>query len=352
LKVMLILDEGAALGNWKSLQTKSVKRLRTIADRRVLLDGTPVGNSPMEQFSKFSVLGDDVLGYPNFWAFRARHAVIRRVPWTKSGQVVGFKDQAKIDARVKPYCEYLSQDGLDLPEKIPTFITAHLTEKTWRVYRQLRDELVADLERGTLLVQHAAVKSLRLAQLCAGFLGGFVNDETQESETEEVGRETLDAFLGWVSLRLAENDKFKCVVWCRWRPEIERLQTALAKFKELRVGVKYGGYQDENFLHPDHTFAGAGVMVCQPQAAKFGVNFSKADTEVFLSQDYDRVSRSQSEERVQLIGARRSTLVVDVLVRGPQGQRTIVDDVYAVLHDKENVATRTVQAWKKSLTEE
>lgn len=366
LRYWLVCDEMAALGNYKAMQTKAIRRLAEGAARVTGLDGTPVGNSPMEQFSKFSVLSPEILGYKNFFQFRARHAIVKRVPWTKSGQVVGFKDQAVIDAKVKPYCEYLSQEGLDLPEKVYTFFTAALEPKTWRLYESMRDELVAELDMGTVTANHAAVKCLRLAQLCAGFIGGLDNDglgtgflpaETKRQEAKspasvEVSRESTNAFLAWLKLRLAEDSKFKCVVWCRWRAEIERLERELKNEwgpTRLRVGVTYGSRKDENFLHPEHPGSIAGVMICQPQAAQYGVSYAKADTEVFLSQDYNRVSRAQSEERVQGVGIRRSTSVVDVFVTGPNGERTIVHDILRSMREKEEVARRTVEAWRRAL---
>lgn len=361
LRYWLVCDEMAALGNYKALQTRAVRRLAEGAARVCGLDGTPIGNSPMEQYSKFSVLGTEILGYKNFFQFRARHAIVKRVPWTKSGQVVGFQGQAAIDSKVKPYCEYLSQDGLDLPEKIPTFFSVALDPKTWKLYESMRDELIAELDQGTVTANHAAVKALRLAQLCAGFLGGLVDDPWDNVRsnnpgstvsTVEVSRESTDAFLSWLALRLKERPDFKCVVWCRWRAEIERLSRELQNEygpSRLRAGVTYGAKKDANFLHPDHLGDIAGVMICQPQAAQFGVSFAKADTEVFLSQDYNRVSRAQSEERVQGVGIRRSTSVVDVLVTGPQGERTIVHDILRSLRDKEEIARRTVSAWRKAI---
>jgi len=90
-------------------------------------------------------------------------------------------------------------------------------------------------------------------------------------------------------------------------------------------------------------------MICQPQAAQYGVSFAKAGAEVFLSQDYNRVSRAQAEERVQGIGIRKSTYVVDCLVSGPDGQRTVTHDILRSLREKEDVARRTVEGWRRAL---
>lgn len=353
LRVWVVADEGCAVGNHKAAQTKALEQLRADQDRFTLLDGTPIGNSPMEQYSKFHLIDPKILGYQNYFHFRARHAQMGgfRVKGRPT-KMVAFLKQNEINEKVKDHCEYLDDTGLKLPEVVPSFITANLTPKTWKVYCQLRDELMAELERGTLLLNHATTKVLRLAQVCAGFLGGF-EDALGEKECVELSSESTDALLSWLALRLEERPDFKCVIWCRWRAEITRLNLRIeSKFPTVRVGMTYGDKHDENFLHPKHEFKGAGIMIAQPQAAQFGVNYAKADTRVFLSSDYNRVSRAQAQERVQAINAgRESTYHLDVIVKGPAGQRTVSQDIYKVLKDKEDVSRRTTEAWKKALSD-
>lgn len=364
----LVGDEGAFVGNYTSQNFQSTVRLGDKAVRKTLLDGTVIGNSPMEQYAKFAWLDEAILGYPNFFVFRAVHAImggfrpiIRKIINGKEtirrgqpAQLMGFQGQDIIDERVRPFCEYLDQTGLDLPAFIPSFISVPLSKASWKIYCQLRDEMMAELENQTLLIQHAAVKTMRLSQICAGFLGGLddVGGASTEKITVEVGEETTKALIEWIKLRLAENPKFKLVVWCRWRPEISRLRYAIEKATkgEMRISMIYGDQKDENFLHPDHPFDEAGVIIAQPQALQFGVSLAKADTQVFLSQDYNRITRSQSEQRVQLIGARQCTYNLEVLVTGPNGERTVTHDIQDVLAGKEDLATRTLAGWKKALS--
>jgi hypothetical protein len=90
-------------------------------------------------------------------------------------------------------------------------------------------------------------------------------------------------------------------------------------------------------------------MVCQPQAAQYGVSFARASTEVFLSQGYSLVTRQQSEDRIQAPETRSHSYLVDVVVTGPKGERTVTHDIRAVLLKKENVALRTIAGWKQVL---
>lgn len=358
----LVVDEGSAIANSKALQTKAVHKLRAKAARVTMLDGTPAGNSPADLYAKFSVLNKEILGYKSFWEYSRAHAKKQRLPYKVRGRwidkIVGWENMEVVTQRSKPFCEYLKQtDALDMPEKVRTFFTVPLKPATWKVYRQLRDELFAELDPGQLLLKNSASKITRLAQICAGFVGGVEDEAGVPSVTKELSSESTDAFINWLGERLEENHDFKCVVWCRWRPEIERLKAkiqwmpAWVANKHAVVGLTYGGTKDANFLHPDYPHKGAAVMIAQPQAARFGVNFSKASDVVYLSQGYDLVTRSQSEDRVQAPNGRKTTLMIDVIVTGPDGQKTIVHDVIKAIRDKEDIARRTTDQWRKVLSE-
>jgi hypothetical protein len=353
-KVMLVCDEGSELGNWKSKQFKATLKLREGCDRIALLDGTPAGNSPKTLFSKMKMLNTAILGYATGYVYENVHAI-------KGGymgkQIVGWKNLDRVSERIKPHClRRMKRDCLDLPKRVQTTMAVPLDPRVYTVYKELRDELVTELESGTVMVNYASVKVLRLAQLCAGFLGGVVNDQTGDQyKVQEIHNYTLLAFKEWLRLRLEEDPNFKCVVWCRWRPEIDRLAAAMSEsfiFSGLKTGVIYGGEACENFMHPDHPYDGPGVLICQPQASKYGANFAKASHNFWLSYDYDLVVRQQAGDRIDRPGQRNMMVDTDVIVTGPEGQRTVIHDIRKSLVNKTDMTTRITADWVKTLKEE
>jgi hypothetical protein len=354
----LVIDEATAVSNPKALQTKATFKLRQKASRVTELDGTPDGNSPLDLYSKFAILDKNILGYKSFWEFQRAHCETRRVVFKGKkpfNKIIGFTNLEYITEKTAPFCWYLEQkDALDMPEKVPSFFSVPLTPRTWSTYKQMRDDLIADLDSGRIVVTNAAARVLRLAQICAGFVGGVVDGE--EVVERELSNESIDGVIAWLELRFAENLKFKAVVWCRHRNEITRLAAALRTTKKFHTEVaqRYGGC-DENtaLLHPDYSlYDGPVILVGQPSAGRFGVNYSKADTAIYLSQDYDRVTRKQSEDRIQAPNTRKTSLIVDVLVTGPDGQKTVTHDIAKVLETKEEISQRTVSRWKEVLREE
>lgn len=381
--VWFVFDEGSVLGSHKSLNTKATLALRagTPIKRFTLLDGTPRGNSHLAFYSKFKVMDPAILGCRVFEQFRARYSELVKVAhkWTVDPvtgerkvvkthmEVVKEKNMDDFTRRTAPYCEYLEQDVLDMPKKVSGILTVAMSDKAWKAYCSMRDELVAEIDQGVCAVGQAAVKSMRLAQLCAGFLGG-VQEWSQHGldgelcthtgsvmptpSTVEVHDAPTKMLVDWLKLKVSEDKDFKAVVWCRFVPEIERLSVELVKAK-INNGVKCGwGDNYEQELHPRNAYTGQYVLICQPQSAQYGNNFSRARTSIFLSQDYNRITRSQASERVQADGAGASTLELDVVVTGPRGQKTIVQDIIATVREKEDAEKRTAREWIKILTEE
>lgn len=357
--VWFVFDEGSVLGNWSSQQTKAMIELRKadVIKRVTLLDGTPRGNSHMSFYSKFKFLDPTILGCKSFFHYRARYAQLGG--W-KQKEVVGEKNMGDFTKRTAPYCEFLEQDVLDMPKKVPGILTAALDEKSWRVYCQMRDELVAEIDGGVCAVSHAAVKCMRLAQICAGFLGGWEPEPPRlfhnpsyflSRDVKEVHDIPTVMLMGWLKLRLEEDPNFKAVVWARFVPELERFGWELGD--KIPHGLKYSKVDSyKNELHPRSDYQGPYVLVCQPQTAQYGNNFSRARTSIFLSQDYNRVTRAQAGDRVQADGAGATTLELDMLVTGPRGQKTIVHDIVASVRGKEEAEKRTASHWKKVLQDE
>jgi hypothetical protein len=383
-RVWFVYDEASTLGDWKSNNTKAMIALRDgdPIKRVSLLDGTPRGNSHLSFYPKFKVLDKSILGCKTFFHYRARYSEVCKVPhkWvtdpvTKERkavathvEVVKEKNQEDFAQRTAPFCQFLEQDVLDMPKKVPGILTVALSDKAWGVYTQMRDEMVADLDTGRAAVSHAAIKCMRLAQICAGFLGGVQEFSQQNLAgyfdaslapapiTTEVHDEPTEMLMGWLKLRLAEEPNFKAVIWSRFVPEIERLRDRLYTWIHKggpMFGVKYGnanGYNNE--LHPRNEYEGPFILVCQPQTAQYANNFSKARTSLFLSQDYNRVTRAQAQERVQAHGAGATTSELDVVITGPRGQKTVVHDIINVVREREDAEKRTAADWKRVLLAE
>jgi len=385
-QTLLVLDESSAVKNANAKQTKAALRLRQKCGRVVLLNGTPITNSPGDMYAQGRIMHFDILECSNFFQFRARYA---KMGGWQGKQIVGWHDVEDIQQRFAPFVlRRLKEDCLDLPEKLPPVVLHRaLTPNTWNRYREMRDDMVTWLSQQTVSVAPQAItKVMRLAQITSGFVGG-VEAEIEGAEEMEappdylpfegmvtpvitspskpvapfefIGREKLDGLLEWVEERIYERPNFKFIVWTRHRPELHRTAEELkGKFPQLTVGLLHGGQKrherDEvmRLLNPATTVPGPAGAVATLGTGSVGLTLTAADTNYYMSLNTSLLHLLQSRDRTH-----RPTQVNPVsyyysVATGPKGQKTIDHQLMKALQSHEDLAKWTTDAWVHALTEE
>jgi len=387
-KTLLVLDESSAIKTPRAQQTRACKKLRKKCGRVVLLNGTPIDHSPLDMYSQGNIMSPDILETPNLQLFRARYCVMGG--W-QGREIVGWNNLDDITARFAPYVlRRLKRDCLDLPEKMePVTITATLTPATWKVYCEMRDDLITWLNESTASVAPQTItKVMRLAQITSGFIGGiedqglddglpeylstthklpeeilFQGSWTSESKmmrtVQEISDEKLTTFLQWHREQLFMNPNFKVVVWCRFRNEVERLRLALTQLPHpnVKVGTIWSGPKDEReyavrLMNPYTAPKGPAVLVGTPATGAFGLDFTAADTAVYMSNERRLLIRIQSEDRIHRPGQTRAVNYFDVIAQGPRGQKTIDHHIIKMLWAHRDLAEMTTSGWIEALSEE
>jgi hypothetical protein len=408
-KTMIVFDESSAIKSPRAKQTRACVKLRWPCARVVELNGTPVSHTPLDVYAQAVMLapltkrgGSKILDCDTFTHYQARYAV-------KGGflgkQVLGWQNLDELTAKLKPYV--LRREIKDLPGLPPALspvtLTATLTPETWRVYRSMRDQLVAALDAGTIAVaSQAAVRVMRLAQITSGFVGGLEEEEEEETDeaevaptdrpawipaqdrlgatgdrpdgfdpvwpartygerpgqVREVGREKLDVALRWVEERLDQDQNVKLVIWCRFRPEVARLADAVGDRRGLKVARFWGGLRpterDEvlRLLDPRTDHHGSALVVATAATGKMSFNFTAAHHALYFSNDYSLSVRQQSQARMVRPGQRFPVWFGDIIAEGPRGQKTVDHSIIKALRAHEDVATWTISRWRTALTEE
>jgi SNF2 family DNA or RNA helicase len=357
------VDESSTISNHRASQTRGVMVIAPKAERRTIMNGTPVGQSPLDLYSQFQFLSPKILGFKNYFAFRNHHA--RMGGWMNK-QIIAFDNIEEIQRKIKPYVlRRLKSECLDiLPKMRAPLIEVRLSKESWKIYESMREEFVAYINGydEMSIVSSAPVKSLRLAQICSGFLGGVQDegDESNDPKTIEVGRELTNAFLERLDFRIKTVPKLKLIVWCRFRPEINRLaRLCRERFPNLIVQTLQGGLskaqKDEakSLFHPDAPDPEReALLIGQPQAGRFGSNFTKCHLVDRISTDYSHITYVQSEDRVHRPGQKEQTLFQDYVVVGPNRERTISGIILKALRTHEDLAKWTCSQWEKEIMQE
>ncbi len=362
---------------WKDIQAQGLE-----SSRITLLNGTPVADTPLDLYAQGRLLHSTIPGVhvgtngkiaPWSWTtFRARYAVMR--PNSHFPEIVGWQNLEELRDRFKPYILRREVEQCEILE--PVLVEAKLKDETWRIYTQMRNEMVAWLSSNggeASVAKQALVKGLRLAQITSGFLGGveamplgedFLDfDAEVPAPTEhvvtgtlrEIGREKLDALIAWLEqLRPLPP---RVIIWSRFRPEIERTASVLAEMTGRKVHKLYGGQSREErreailALNPDVSIDTPVGVVAHAAAGGAALNFSGASLDITLSYDFSLRIYTQKRGRINR-GLKRPIQYVDFVATGPRGQRTVNHHVLSALRSKEDIASWTAATWKRKLLEE
>jgi SNF2 family DNA or RNA helicase len=422
-RTLIVGDESSLLKNAEAQQTKAFRTLRWQCGRVVLLNGTPISHSPRDLFSQGNLLHPSILDCRYITHYLARYAQQQTVTSKRTGkaietprgrevkQVIGWINLDDIQRRFAPHTiRRMQKDCLDLPPKLDAVtLTADLTPATWKIYKQMRDELVVWLKDNTVATaQQAAVKSLRLAQITSGFLGGIEDAGIDEaavmpgflesldlgepqsesaptgdsepqrgsvpkdisesiatsaphglSDIREIGREKLDVLLWFLRQQLDADPQFHGVAWCRFRPELFRMvREVAATFPEMTVGSLHGDQKKTErqeairLLHPSTSPPGPVFVAGTYGTGSFGLNFTAANTSINCSFDFSLGKFLQASDRVYGPGQTKPVAYFDLVARGPKGQKTIDHHIVQARRNNEDLATWTTAAWITALTSE
>lgn len=382
-KIMLVFDESSYIKSPKALQTKACKKLRAVAKRVYLSNGSPINNSLIDLYAPFAILDKSIIGCDNWWTFRNRYCVMGGY---QNKNIVGYQHVEELQLKLKPFIlRRLKEDCLNLPPKLYQLEDVAMEPETWRLYKQLRDETIAWLDTQTPIITTAAiVKIIRLSQLTSGIIGGLnrarqlaanmgLDLDAQQLDLESTEEEDLvdklmtkddikvvsaekhNHAVRWFKQRVVEQSNFRAIFWCRFRKEQEILAEKLIGYKVLRI---HGGQKKADRDEVIRQFNKPSVEPCallgQPRAGGIGTNLqAQCNWAVYISNDYSLLMRQQSEDRIHRSGQKASTVnYLDLLATGPQGQKTIDHKVRRALLTKDALALKTTAFWRYALLEE
>jgi len=350
---MIVLDESSYVKTSGAKQTKACMKLRSKVDRILLLNGTPVTQSPLDLFAQGNLIDRKILQCRYKTHFIAQYAVT-------AGQFrkpVAWPGLPELRERFRPYVlRRLKKNCLDLPKKLPSVVMpVKLSNQTWKKYKDMRDDLIAELESGDIAVaNHAVTKLIRLSQITSGIL-------TTEGSEEPVifSNEKRDSLMDWYRSIILSNPEAKILIWSRFRKEVEAIYDTFLELPSPPVcGKLYGGQKVEErrrtlqLLEPRTAPKGSAIVIGTPHTGKVGLNMAAASIVIYISNDYSLFARIQSEDRVHRPGQVNHVSYFDYIASGPNGQYTIDWTILQALKQKRDVAKWTAGHWVTELKKE
>lgn len=331
---MAAVDEATRIKSPQALRTKNLVKLRALFPYRRVLTGSLITQSPLDAYAPFSFLDPAILGYSSFYTFRNDFALMGG--WNNR-QVLAYVNTDKLAALIRPFSFRVTRDQVwDMPPKLYVRREVELAPEQRRLYDAMRDQMLAEL--GGLKVSATIVltQMLRLQQIVGGFVPLPVDPEAPHAPVAQAipGENAKLIAL----LEALEEETGKVIIWCRFRPEIALVSTALrARYGDDAVAEFHGGVLERDraavraaFQDPASTVR---YLVGNQATGGVGIDLSAAALVVYFSNTFSLEDRVQTEDRAQALKKTASTGYLDLVALDTLDLRVI-----KALRDKKKLA--------------
>lgn len=251
---MLVVDESSSFKNPRAKRFKSLRRVRGLFDRIVILTGTPAPNTLMDLWSQIYLLdGGERLGR-TITEYRDRYFV----PDKTNGHIVysyRLKASAEKDIykRLQTVCMSLkAADYLSLPERIDNVIRVEMTDEEKALYQTMERQHVLALADSEIIALTAAAVANKLLQMANGYV---YDDDKHCTKIHEQKIEVLK--------ELADTNAGKpMLVFYNFRHDLTAIKKAFPNARELKTDANVA---DWNNGHID-------MLLAHPASAGYGLN--------------------------------------------------------------------------------
>lgn len=232
----------------------------------------------------------------------------------------------------------------NLPKPVPSVRWVDLPPKHRKAYNSMRNNLIAQIEGGTLTAQNQLVKAGRLVQLANSYGEVTVNDDGTESFTMTDDSPKLDAFMEDVSN--GDYDGHQVVVFSASKQLLHFLRDRLAKDNRTYVEITGDVTGEARQQAMDNFQAGKAQFCLLTQAGGEGITLTAADTMVRLVRSWSYRVDTQVAGRVRRIGSEKHDFIryIDYLVMDTIDEEIVIRlntkgvNAEEVLHDGELLA--------------
>ncbi len=313
-RTALVLDESHAAKNWQSLTSTAARTIAPHCAFRWLLSGTPVTNTATDLFTQVEIIepGQGSLG--SLESFTAQLEADPEASFAKD-----VLDRVVL-RRTKDQC-------LDLPEKLFTDVRIELQPWQRRLYEEMRDQMVCEIQAMTgeqyrAFAPTALAKLTRLIQIACN--PSLIFPEVDRSPAKF---DALDGIIG----DILSVPRRKVIIWSNYIRSIETLLERLDGSVAIYGGTPTSERQEiaARFQCDPET----RVMIANPAAAGTGFTLTAASFTIYESLSWRYDHYAQSQDRNHRIGQTEPVTYMRLLAAG-----TIEEAIVAALERKSALA--------------
>ena len=173
---LLAVDESTAIKSPKARRTKALIKIGKLAKYRRILTGFPVTQSPLDLWAQCNFMDENLLGDcgNNYFQFQYRYSIMKKrtVGSHSFNLVVGYRNLEDLSTLLKTFSSRITKEEcLDLPEKVYTQRAVSLTPEQDRIYRELKEFALANINDDEFMTApNVMTQLLRMQQVLSDIL--------------------------------------------------------------------------------------------------------------------------------------------------------------------------------------
>ena len=323
----MVADESHYIKNPKAKRTKLLLKIAERGKYRFISTGTPISKNILDIYPQFRFVDPNILGFKNYYAFRARYAVMGGF---MSKQIVGVRRQDEILAKIEPFSIRMrKEDCLDLPPQIYETFYVDLTRDQLEIYKKLKKNFLVEIGTKKIVSSNILTRFLHFQQITAGFL----SSSSDEAESQ-IFKFEKNPKLDLLEELLSEEEGRKFIIYTRFLYENKMIKNRL-EAKGYKVESLTGKVKSKKRAAIRRTFQEGELdgLVVQIQVGGLGISFTRADIVIYYSNSFSYIERTQSESRVHRAGRKGTVLYIDLVARN-----TIDISVLKILKKKREIS--------------
>ena len=333
LTTMMVIDESTTIKNRTAKRSKNVIKLGKGVRYKRILTGTPVTKSPLDLWSQFAFLDEDLLGFKSYYSFRARYCIMQSKPVGGNRRIefpVSYINLEQLEEKILPYTHrVLKKDCLDLPPQIWQRRNIYLSNEQRNAYEILKEHARVVIQDKQSSIHNKLTEIAKLQQVCSGFL------YSDDGKLVELSNAKLDELLN-----IIEEIEGKIIIWATFRHSIQKIEETLQKkYGEKSVVTLYGDTKKrsevvDNFNDP----RGSRFLVSNPSVGGYGLTLNASSYQIFFNNSYNLEERLQAEARNHRSGQKADKVTYIDLV----AIKTIDEFIIKALKEKITISAKTL----------
>lgn len=313
---VLLIDEAHYLKNKDSLRTQAIfggfnKRTKTRtyafeASYALLLTGTPVLNRPGELYPLLHYLSPD--RFSDWFSYANRYGAW--APMNMEGRPWKPQNLDELHQRTKDIVIRRKKHDVlkDLPPKLVSDVFVELTSEQWKEYRRALAEVADQWKEAAKEKKKPTLNELQI-------LTSLLNT-IKLAKVRELIEELQD-----------EDDVRPALVFCT---RLDPLKQLRAEYGDRAIYIDGSMTPEARQMEVDRFQRGdATIALLSLRAAGVGLTLTKADTVIFIDQDFVPANHQQAEDRAHRIGQVNPVQIYYLLA-----EETIDEDLRALLAEK------------------